>query len=334
MWRATFDRDAFMRIPLLWPVPPLDGPHEVAGTHGEARGAEGSERFHLGVDVRVPHGTAVHAVRPGVVTSPVGNGSVGTLNEWMRVGDITYVHIRAGRERAGQVTDTRRYAVTYDADGTLQRLRIKRGARFETGDRIGSVNAFNHVHLSVGRAGDDHNPLALRLVQFTDTIPPTIATNGVSLRREDGTPLTVKAAGRTLVFGRVEVVVDAWDQADGNVPWRRLGLHTLGYQVLRADGTPAPGFEHPRVTLRFDRIGLTADPRLVYAAGSGIPAYGSRRTRFLYTITNRLEDGVTSQDRWDTTPLPPGDYILRIHAADIAGNAAMSRRDVPVTVLR
>ncbi len=333
LWRAAFDHDAFTRVPLLWPVPPFDGPHEVAGTHGEARGAEGSERFHMGIDVRVPQGTAVHAVRPGVVSSSVGNGSVGTLNEWMRVGDIVYVHVRAGRERAGHVTDTRRYAVTYDADGTLQRLRVKRGARFETGDRIGSVNAFNHVHLGVGWADDDHNPLGMRLLHFTDTIPPTIAAGGVSLRREDGAPLTVRGAGRTLVSGRVEIVVDAWDQADGNVPWRRLGLHTLGYQVLSLDGTPVPGFEHPRVTLRFDRIGLAADPRLVYAAGSGIPAYGNRRTRFLYTVTNRLEEGVTSRDTWDTTQLPPGDYILRVHAADIAGNVAVARRDVPVTVL-
>lgn len=333
LWRARFDRERFQRIPLLWPVPPFEGPHEVAGTHGEARGSEGAERFHLGIDVRVPEGTAVHAVRPGVVSSAMGNGSVDTLNEWMRVGEVGYVHIRAGRERGGLVTDARRYAATYDGDGALVRLRVKRGARFETGDRIGSVNTFNHVHLSVGWPGEDHNPLGLRLLQFTDTIPPTIAADGVSLRREDGTPLTTRAAGRTLVTGRVQIVVDAWDQADGNVPWRRLGLHTLGYQVLRPDGTPAPGFEVPRITQRFDRIGTGADPRLIFASGSGIPVYGNRRTRFLYTVTNRLDAGMTTPDAWDTAELPPGDYTLRIHAADIAGNVAVARRDVPVTVV-
>ena len=36
---------------------------------------------------------------------------------------------------------------------------------------------------------------------------------------------------------RLRVVVDAWDQIDGNRPNRRLGVHALGYQVLQPDGS-------------------------------------------------------------------------------------------------
>ena len=54
----------------------MDGPHEIAGTIGEARGAAGSERFHAGVDVRIDEGTAVRAVRDGTVMSPVSTGDV------------------------------------------------------------------------------------------------------------------------------------------------------------------------------------------------------------------------------------------------------------------
>ncbi len=330
--RPRFDASAFRMQPLLWPVAPFEGPHEVAGTHGEHRGGD-APRFHRGVDIRMPQGTHVHAVRPGVVSSPLGNGAVGTINEWVRVGDVTYVHIRAGRGRRDELFDTARYKV--DApDGRFERLRARRGARFETGDHVGTVNAFNHVHMAIGWPGDDHNPLTLRLVQFRDTIPPTIAPGGIRLYDAAGIPFPQGRLGRTLVHGRVQIVVDAWDQADGNVPWRRLGLHALGYQVLHPDGTPAPGFETPRITQRFDRLDADGQaPALVYAPGSGIPAYGSRRTRFLYVVTTRLEEGRATWDAWDTRTLPPGDYVLRIHAADVAGNTAVARRDLAVAVL-
>jgi hypothetical protein len=72
---------------------------------------------------------------------------------------------------------------------------------------------------------------------------------------------------------------------------------------------------------------------LVYAPGSGIPFYGQRRTRFLYIVTNTFRDGVVSPGAWDTRQLAPGDYTLRIRAADISGNEATARRDVAVTVL-
>ena len=36
-----FDAEAFAFQPLLWPLDPMQGPHEIAGTLGEARGGEG-----------------------------------------------------------------------------------------------------------------------------------------------------------------------------------------------------------------------------------------------------------------------------------------------------
>ena len=74
LFHPAFDRDAFARTPLLWPITPMDGPHEVAGTMGEARGIEGAERFHAGIDVRIDEGTLVRAVRDGTVTSPISTG--------------------------------------------------------------------------------------------------------------------------------------------------------------------------------------------------------------------------------------------------------------------
>ncbi len=332
-----FDAEAFARYPLLWPVAPMDGPHEVAGTIGEARGSEGSERFHAGIDVRKEEGTPVHAVRGGIVASPVATGEFGTLNEWVRIGPIAYVHVRAGRARRQRndvAFDSDRFVPTYGEDDTLLRMRVKRGARFRTGEVIATVNGFNHVHLNVGWPGEEYNPLRFRLVHFEDRVPPAIARGGVRLYDESGAPLTARVRGRVLVSGRVQVVVDAWDQADGNRPGRRLGLYALGYDVLGRDGSPAPGFERERDTIRFDR--LASDPhaaRLVYAPGSGIPFYGRRVTRFLYAVTNTFRDGVARPGFWDTALLPPGDYILRVRAADVRGNVAVANRDLPVTVV-
>jgi hypothetical protein len=231
------------------------------------------------------------------------------------------------------VFDDDRFAPVHDETGTLTGMRVKRGARFAAGDVIGTVNRFYHVHMNVGWPGEEHNPLRFRLAQFEDTVAPTIARSGVRLYDEAGQPLQHRVRGRIAIAGRVHVVVDAWDQANGNAGNRRLGVYDLGYQVLERGGAPAPGFESVRHTISFDRLTLDSDaPRLVYATGSGIPFYGQRRTRFLYIVTNSFTRGVAASGAWDTTSLPPGDYILRVWVADIRGNTAVANRDLPVTI--
>jgi sugar lactone lactonase YvrE len=329
-----FDADAFAWQPLLWPIDPMDGPHEIAGTMGEERGGEGGERFHAGIDVHADEGTPVRAVRDGFVAAPIAVADFGTLNESLRIGALTYVHLRVGRDRHGRAFDDPRFVATRDERGAVVGMRVRRGARFTTTDVIGTVNAFNHVHLNVGWPGEERNPLLFRLVQFEDTVPPTIARGGVRLYDEGGGLLKERVKGRLVVRGRVHIVVDAWDQSNGNESRRRLGLYRLGYQLLKEDGSPASGFESPRVTIVFDRLSVDPDAaRLVYAPGSGIPFYGRRRTRFLYDVTNTFRDGVASPGIWDTATAPPGNYILRVLAEDISGNDAIANRDVRVTIV-
>ena len=323
-----FDADAFRLSPLLWPVGPFADPPEIAGSFGEVRGDQ-QERFHVGIDVRVEQGTRVYAVRDGIVSSPISNNGVGALDEWLRIGDLAYIHIRAGRSRDA-LLDSSRFVATYDGRKLL-RLRVKRGARFATGDLIGTVNRFNHVHMNVGWAGEEQNPLRFRLVRFEDTVAPTIPPDGIRVYDESWRLQTTRAHNRLLVGGRVRVVIDAWDQTDDNTPSRRLAPYELGYQVLQEDGTPMAGFEKRRASLRFDRVGLNPDAsRKVYGAGSGIPFYGGRRTRYFYIVTNRLEAGQASEGLWDTSRVPSGNYILRAWAADISGNTV--ERDLPITI--
>jgi hypothetical protein len=274
---------------------------------------------------------SVFAVRDGVVASPMAAAAFGTLSESIRIGPIAYVHLRVGRRSGNELIDRSQFVPTYDEDGALVGVRVRRGARFRTGERIGTLNAFNHAHINIGWPGEEVNPLRFRLVQFEDTVPPTIAA--IRLFSEHNEPLTLRQRGRLVVEGRVRIVVDAWDQVDGNEPRRRLGLYSLGYQVLHPNGSPAPGFETRRDTIVFDRFAGDDDAaRVVFAPGSGIPFYGRRTTRFLYSVTNTFRGGIASTGTWDTSTLPPGNYTLRIFAGDIRGNVALANRDVPVTV--
>jgi len=333
LFHPGFDRDAFARTPLLWPITPMDGPHEVAGTMGEARGTEGAERFHAGIDVRIEDGTPVRAVRDGTVSSPISTGEFGSLNEWLRIGSISYVHVRAGRSRSSDVLEHDGFVPGFDSAGKLARIRVRRGTRFATGDVIASVNRFNHVHLNVGWSGEEINPLDLRLIHFEDAIPPTIAAAGIRLYDEAWQEIPRARRKPPVVAGRIRIVVDGWDQADGNRPNRRLGLYALGYQILTANGTPLAGFERPRETIEFDQLALQPDAAaLVYAPGSGIPFYRGRRTRFLYIVTNTFKAGAAVEGFWDTSSLAPGTYVVRIHARDVRGNEAIANRDLKVVV--
>ncbi|MBA2304584.1 MAG: gluconolaconase [Acidobacteria bacterium] len=332
-FHPRFDAQAFDRTPLLWPFAPVEGPFEVTGTLGEPRGAEGAERLHAGLDVHAPEGTPVRIVRDGVSDDPLAATDFGSLSESVRIGPVAYVHLRVGRDARGRSQDDERFVVTRSEAGEATGVRLKRGSRFASGEVIGTVNRFYHAHLNVGWPGEELNPLRFRLPGFEDTVPPAIVRGGVRVIGADGLPFTRRERRRIVVQGRVRVVVDAWDQVNGNQPRRRLGLYRLGYQVLDAAGVPLAGFEEPLETIRFDRHPTAASAaRIIYASGSGIPVYGRRSTRFLYVVTSTLHNGVAADGVLDTKSLVPGDYTIRILAADISGNEAISNRDLAITV--
>ena len=330
-----FDRTRFAALPLIWPLEPQGGPHEVAGTFGEARGnpgGTGHDRFHAGVDVHGEDGELVLAVRDGKVDQPIPTGGFGSLNEYLTIGPITYVHMRAGRDRLNRPLWPDDVAVVFDDTGQPVRTRVRRGWRVRAGQAIGTVNRFRHVHLTVGPLGEEVNPLEFRVPGFVDTIPPTIAPRGIELTDLSDQPIKDRQRGRLVVSTPVRIVVDAWDRVDGNAASRRLGVYALGYQVLGSDGRPVAGFDTPRMTVRFDR--LPADPSAplaLYATGSGIPFYGTRRTRFKYVVTSGMDDsGGVVDVPWDASALAPGDYVLRVIVEDAAGNQAIAGRDLKI----
>jgi sugar lactone lactonase YvrE len=325
--------------PFPWPLDPQGSWHEVTATMGEARGSydtdDSRHHLHSGMDVFGVYGQTVRAVREEKVTSPLANWGFGTLNEGFRAGLMTYVHLRVGRSERDEALDPNTFIPVRDAAGKVVRVRLRRGTRLRVGQALGTINRMYHVHMNLGPPGAELNPLALPFDGYGDHYAPRINRDGVQLFDESGARLTEKRDGRLLLKGRVRIVVDAFDQVDGNQPRRRLGLYKLGYQLLLPDGSPAPGFAEPHVGIEFDRLPPDREaPKIAYADESGITVYGSSETRFLYEVTNTVRHGRAERGLWDATALPPGNYTLRILAADFAGNEADANRDLPVTVER
>ena len=335
--RPKLTNETLRQQSLLWPLAPQDSPHEVAATMGEVRGSfdstDSRHHLHSGLDVFGGYGDIVRAVRSEKVTSPLPNWGFDSLNEGFRVGVVSYIHIHVGRDKDEKMFADPRFTPVYDSAGKLVRVRVRRGTRFKPGDAVGTINKMWHVHMNIGPPGGETNPLSLSPVGFDDTIAPTIEKDGIQLFDSAGKRFTQKDDDRLLVSGSVRIVVDAFDRTNMNADRRRLGLYKLGYQVLKSDGTPAPGFNEPRINIVFDRLPADREAtKVAYADESGITVYGSKTTRFLYEVTNTVRDGRAERGVWDTSQLPKGDYVLRIIAGDYSGNEAQQGRDVLIRI--
>ena len=322
---------------LLWPLDPQDRPHEVVATLGEVRGSfdsnDSRHHLHSGLDVFGAYNTVVRAIRSEKVTDPLPNWGFGSINEGMRVGVISYIHMHVGRDKDAKMFADPRFMSVNGSDGKLARVRVKRGTRFRPGDAVGTVNRMYHVHMNVGPPSAEVNPLTLSPIGFKDDKPPIIEKNGIQLFDQTGKQFSEKQNGRLLVTGQVRIVVDAFDRTNFNADRRRLGLYLLGYQILNADGSVPANFSEPRITQIYERLPPDRDAtKVAYAEESGITVYGSKTTKFYYEVTNWVRDRRANRDVWDTSRLPPGDYTLRIIARDYNGNEAEEGRDLLITI--
>lgn len=320
-----------------WPVGPQFAWHEVVGDMGEVRGnydGESRDHLHAGVDISAPPGATVLASADETVRDPLPNWGVESLSEGLRIDQLTYIHMRVGRTAAGDPIDPSRFQITRDAEGHVVRVRVKRGAHFRVGDALGTINRMAHVHLELGAPRSKINALFLRFPGFGDHVAPHI--DDVYLLDAAGQRVTEKANGRIVVVaagGPIGIVAEAWDQVDDNAARRRLGLYRAGFQILMPDGTPAPGFAQPRITIEFDRMPTGVDAaKVVYAPASGDTVHSDQRTRMQYVVTNVARHARIAPGSWNPASLPAGDYIVRIYAADMAGNVAVTNRELPITI--
>lgn len=329
---------AFVRAPRFpWPVKPQFAWHEVVGNMGEVRGnysGEARDHLHAGLDIHAEVGEPVLAVAAEKVEDPLPDWNLDGLTEGLRIDQLTYIHMRVGRNATGAPIDPSRFGLVRDPAGRLVAVRVKRGTRFAVGDVLGTDNSMAHVHLELGPPGGKINAMILPFPGLADHVAPHI--DSVEIVDASGNRLAERRAGRLVVpadSGLLTIVVDAWDQVDGDAPRRRLGLYRAGFQLLHADGSPVHGFERPLINLQFDRLPIEPDAaKIAYAAASGDAVHSASPTRFLYAVTNRVRGGQAEVGGWRPAGLKPGDYTIRILAADYAGNQALAGRDLQITV--
>ena len=316
-----------------WPYDPPDRPREVAATFGEARTENSDEGvwLHNALDVPGAYGETVRAMTSERVTRPLAARGAGERSEFLRLPLFAYVHVRVGRDQNDRPLEASPFEVVLDDEGAVSRVRVRRGARIEAGQPIGTLNKYNHVHLTMGPPGGEMNPLTvLAFPGFVDTVAPTIeAVTITSESREVLGEAKGAAAAPIAAAGRVRVLARAWDRHDANPEHRRLGLYRLGYQLIDASGAPAPGFAEPRVTISFERFpNEQGGGRFAYASGSR--SWFTGPTVFVYEVTNVVRDGAAREELLDLTALAPGEYTLRVFAEDASANRAS--RDVRLAV--
>lgn len=320
-----------------WPIKPQKTAHEVVGTMGEVRGnydGESRDHFHGGLDVQANMGTTVYAIASEKVRGTSSSWGYAGLSEGIKLDSMAYIHMKVGRTAKDALIDEDKFQLQTLADGKAYAVRVRRGTRFKTGEALGSINRMFHVHLEHNHAGLKINPLQLNFPGLVDTVAPQI--EDITIVDGSGKEIKDKQQGRLLLSSQVKdygIVVDAYDQVDGNAKRRRLGLYQLGYQLLYTDGSPVPGYETPRMTMEFNALPPDREMvKLLYAEESGITVHGAKKTRFLYMASNSVKDGIAKKGSWDVSKLAPGNYILRILAADFAGNVAKDNRDLRFTV--
>ena len=320
-----------------WPVAPQNAWHEVVGDMGEVRGnyqGEARDHLHAGLDIRAPVGATILAAADEKVQDPLPNWEFNGLSEGLRIDQMTYIHMRVGRRPDGTPLDPTRFQLIRDPAGHVIRIRVRRGTRFRVGDPLGTINRMAHVHLELGAPHAKVNALLLHFPGFADHIAPHI--DGVQLLDAASQRLIALQNGRLLVpsaAGPLDIVADAWDQVDDNEARRRLGLYRAGFQILHADGTPLPGYAQPRIGVEFDRMPIAADAvKILYAPASGDTVHSDQPTRFLYVVSNVVRHGLAARGGWNPAGLAPGDYTIRIYAADRSGNVAAAGRDLPITI--
>jgi hypothetical protein len=304
-----------------WAYNPPQKSREIAGTLGEIRGdaSDGNPIwFHNGLDVVGGYGETARFVRTEKVLEPIATANFATLRELIRMPTLGYIHVRLGRDKDNNLFDDRRFQFTIGADKKLKGVRVPRGSKFAAGEAIGTLNPMNHVHLIAGRTGTEMNALdALILPGVSDLIAPVIEK--VSLFDENWREIeTEKQNSRIKLSEKTRVVVRAYDRMDGNAERRRLGVFKLGYQILREDET---ALTDEKTTISFALLPDSNFVRLVYAAGSKSGATGE--TIFNYIVSNEINGEIGRENFLDASTLEPGNYILRVFAADYFGNKAV-----------
>jgi murein DD-endopeptidase MepM/ murein hydrolase activator NlpD len=284
-----------------WPVEPFDQQHPVRGSFGDPRSIfRGAPTlrglmhsacacsYHQGIDISAPDGTAVYAVREGVVRTvtpdwvEVDSGGGSAFQYWhvaanLHVGD----HVQARQDVVGHI-----------------------------------LKGSKHGHLTELQDGKPVNPLAPgHIGPYEDTTTP--AVDAITFRSSDTGPQLLPE----YVHGSVELVAAASDTPAIPVPGQWNGLPvTPAKLTFRVTSFPDGGVAVPETTAMdvTRELPATSDMWHTYARGThmnmvqmGVHRYWYNPGVYLFKLT---------PGRWDSHSVRDGVYRLTVTAWDTAGN--------------
>jgi murein DD-endopeptidase MepM/ murein hydrolase activator NlpD len=283
-----------------WPVKPFDHQHPVRGNFGDPRSVFGGAptrnglmhsacacSYHQGIDISAPDGTAVYAVRDGMVRT--------VTPDWVEVDSdagtgFQYWHITA---------------TVHVGDHVQAHAQV-----------LGHIqHASGHVHLTELSEGKAVNPLAPgHIGPYSDATTPRVAA--ITFRSGDTGPELLPE----YVHGAVELVAAASDMPAIPVPGQWNGLPvTPAKLTFRIANFPGGNTVVPETTaMDVSRtLPSTSDMWHTYARGTHMNMVQMGVHRYWYEPGAYLFKLAAS---FDTRRLKDGVYRLTVTAWDTAGN--------------
>ncbi len=300
-----------------WPFPPFKTSHNISATFSEFRNTLSSDHFHNAVDIPQADGNPCYPSLDGIVKSLVRDGSNAYIRIASQVGSkwkqLTYLHIKPSPSVS--VGDF-----------------VKKG---ET--PIGTVvNGMGHVHLIERELASNGTSLEtpinnLRknggLTPFVDTWAPIIDESTLLFYTNGGSE-KIKS---TELFGKVDIQVRI-REINGTASYEKNnGTYIAGYRVWNDEKTTVL-FEpnDAGVKYRFDRKPSNSYVHNAFVknlATLSNPVYWLTNGSGADEINSSL---VVSDNYFDASALPKGDYQLEIFAEDTRDNK--SNKYFPITI--
>jgi len=294
-----------------WPVKPFDRQHPVRGSFGDPRSVFRGDptlrglmtsrcacSHHAGIDISAADGTAVYAVRSGIVRI--------VTPQWVEVDSAAglafqYWHIIPSVQVGDHVV-----------------------ARESVLGRI--VKGAEHVHVTELQDGNPVNPLAPgHIGPYSDTTTPSVSA--ISFRSRDAGPELLPE----FVHGRVELVAEASDTPAITVPGMWGGLPITPARLsFRIESFPQKQVVVPETLARdvSRRLPSTSDMWHTFARGThmnmvqmGVHRYWYQPGVYLFKLT---------PTPYDTRQLKDGVYRLIVTAWDTAGNHSSTSQIVNI----
>ncbi len=298
-----------------WPVLPGLPLHSIGNTYGEYQFYGGSPYLHPGLDILVPNGTPIYAVRSGYVKAVLTTSA--DLHWRIAIGDLPGTEECEG------------WLYAHIDQNTIQ---VVEGQYVEEGDYLGNivywtVADFHHIHfVKIRNTGQPWmsdwefvgNPL--------DELDGILDTHTPEIRRcdqerlfafcENGTSNYFSAGA--ILSGDVDIIARLSDRIN-NSDWE-LAPYTVAYEIY--NDTMSTGIIH---SLTFTgQLFWTDNVDVIYREDAIFDTEGDYNARvFYHVITNTDGDSVIevsdTSGCWRTTEFDNGSYWVRVFIADRDG---------------